>query len=228
MDEIKNEGVQTTLVAMHMMGMIPEEHQGLYRLAMGESFVRPIATLGLQPEENVNASGPAQIDAALGITGAAAKATSESVSHEVAAAITRMDCGPEITRVWTGLGRYVSMAVEKIASANGWVRLPMSLAVGLCDTAGSLDLSRNPCGQLNGSFNALSALRKTVRWANQNVYHPNETAVDYDWDWSATNAMEWGYRATLAGTCLAKWRLMRHTMVPLVQCYGGGLEHDCS
>ena len=119
MEEIKNEGVQTTLVAMHMMGMIPEEHQGLYRLAMGESFVRPIATLGPQPEENVNASGPAQIDAALGITGsngAAAKATSESVSHEVAAAITRMDCGPEITRVWTGLGRYVSMAVEKIAS----------------------------------------------------------------------------------------------------------------
>ena len=41
-------------------------------------------------------------------------------------------------------------------------------------------------------------------------------------------AMEWRYRATLAGTGLAKWRLMLHTMVPLVQCYGGGLEHDCS
>ena len=36
---------------------------------MGESFVRPNATVGSQREENVNASVPAAIDALLGITG---------------------------------------------------------------------------------------------------------------------------------------------------------------
>ena len=36
---------------------------------MGESFVHPNENADPQPAENGNASGPAQIDAALGITG---------------------------------------------------------------------------------------------------------------------------------------------------------------
>ena len=34
------------------------------------------------------------------------------VNHEVAAAITRMDGGPKITRVWAGLDSCVTMVVE--------------------------------------------------------------------------------------------------------------------
>ena len=34
------------------------------------------------------------------------------VNHEVAAAITRMDGGPKITRVWAGLDSCVTMMVE--------------------------------------------------------------------------------------------------------------------
>ena len=37
-----------------------------------------------------------------------------------------------------------------------------------------MDLSRFPRHQLNGSFNALSALRKTVQRANQDVFELNE------------------------------------------------------
>eukprot|EP00439_Symbiodinium_sp_Y106_P072834 s121_g13.t1 len=40
-------------------------------------------------------------------------------------------------------------------------------------TTGMLDPSRFPCHQLNGSFNALSALRKTVQRANQEVFEEN-------------------------------------------------------
>ena len=45
----------------------------------------------------------------------------------------------------------------------------LSMANGLY-TTGMLDPSRFPCHQLNGSFNALSALRKTVQRANQEVF----------------------------------------------------------
>ena len=34
--------------------------------------------------------------------------------------------------------------------------------------------------------------------------------------------------ATTRGQCLIEWRLMGHTMAPLCQAVGGGLEHDCS
>ena len=40
--------------------------------------------------------------------------------------------------------------------------------------------------------------------------------------------MEWGMHATNAGESLLEWRLMGHTMVPLCQSIGAGLEHDCS
>ena len=40
--------------------------------------------------------------------------------------------------------------------------------------------------------------------------------------------VEWGMFATTTGRTLVEWRLMGHTMVPLSQRIGGGLEHDCS
>ena len=54
-----------------------------------------------------------------------------------------------------------------------WLCLPMPLAMRLYNN-GIVDLSRFPCHQLNGSFNALSALRKTVQWANQGVFDEAE------------------------------------------------------
>eukprot|EP00439_Symbiodinium_sp_Y106_P064077 s2805_g10.t1 len=42
----------------------------LHRLALGDSFVRPTANVEPQPAGNENAIGPAQVDAALGITAA--------------------------------------------------------------------------------------------------------------------------------------------------------------
>ena len=49
----------------------------------------------------------------------------------------------------------------------------MPLAMRLYNN-GIVDLSRFPCHQLNGSFNALSALRKTIQWANQGVFEEAE------------------------------------------------------
>ena len=38
---------------------------------------------------------------------------------------------------------------------------------------GVIDLSQFPCHQLNGSFNALSAMRKTVQWFCQDCFEEN-------------------------------------------------------
>eukprot|EP00439_Symbiodinium_sp_Y106_P071048 s2071_g12.t1 len=38
---------------------------------------------------------------------------------------------------------------------------------------GAIDLSQFPCRQLNGSFCALSAMRKTVQWFNQGCFDMN-------------------------------------------------------
>ena len=66
-------------------------------------------------------------------------------------------------------------ATDLLVNVYDWVCWPLSLANGLFRN-GWLDLSRFPCHQLNGSFNALSALRKTVQWANQWVFESNENA----------------------------------------------------
>ena len=63
----------------------------------------------------------------------------------------------------------VPFAEETATDSYDWVWLPMSLANGLYEN-GWLDLSRFPCQQLNGSFNALSALRKTVQCAKQDAF----------------------------------------------------------
>ena len=46
----------------------------------------------------------------------------------------------------------------------------------LATEQGSEFVQRFPCHQLNGSFDALPALRKTVQWANQEVFEANENA----------------------------------------------------
>ena len=60
-DEVRQTGVQSNLVALHLAGNVPEHRQDLQRLAQGETMIRPSGP----PVEN--ATGPAAIDAALGI-----------------------------------------------------------------------------------------------------------------------------------------------------------------
>ena len=85
--EVINDGVQTSLVALHMMGGVPEDRQDLIRLANGESFVRPRpnAFERVTPDPNApgviildvpldSMTGPQRIDAAMGIRSSNAKA----------------------------------------------------------------------------------------------------------------------------------------------------------
>ena len=50
--DVKTDGVQTSLVALHLSGGVPEDREDLIRLATGESFVRPTAFHGVTPEPN--------------------------------------------------------------------------------------------------------------------------------------------------------------------------------
>ena len=500
-DEVRQTGVQSNLVALHLCGNVPEHRQDLLRLAQGLTIIRPTAD---PPVANASATGPAAIDDALGInvsTGTVGSASAKAgmpasanagmlpgsngapapnatvpnepvpaapvpsepngalnavpwearnlmnepmvphrlsrhgpVTVEVSAALTAMDCGVELTRVWNELDAYVAAVVENdrervferandladrmlraqvglaetlykrewnedtapmlsvllpgtrsggttacrfdhpdqhsngpmsslrmrmhslgiqteingpndwtietswtqmtkaervfltkgnwrspqwakdnvteaLVNVYDWLCLPMPLAMRLYNN-GVVDLSRFPCHQLNGSFNALSALRKTVQWANQRVFEENEndTPIAFvafrrtkatamrrwvaggpggnarvklanyfnrqftdhistfegddngldNWRWrmeplshatagivrvpmtdpmclrtprlllTLNETMEWGMHATNAGESLLEWRLMGHTMVPLCQSIGAGLEHDCS
>ena len=63
-------------------------------------------------------------------------------------------------------------AADKLVNVYDWSCLPLSKANEMFRD-GWLDLSRFPCHQLNGSFNALPALRQAVQWANQEVFEPN-------------------------------------------------------
>ena len=42
-EEVRSDGVQASLIALHLTGGVPETRQDLIRLATGESFVRPTA-----------------------------------------------------------------------------------------------------------------------------------------------------------------------------------------
>ena len=83
--EVITDGVQTSLVALHMMGGVPEDRQDLIRLATGESFVRPTAFQRVTPDPNApgvlildvpleSMTGPQRIDAAMGIRSSNANA----------------------------------------------------------------------------------------------------------------------------------------------------------
>ena len=69
-EEVKQDGVQTTLVALFMSGGVPEDRMDLQRLAEREIFfVRPANETADPPTAAAEpATGTAAIDAALGIT----------------------------------------------------------------------------------------------------------------------------------------------------------------
>ena len=83
--DVITDGVQTSLVALHMNGGVPEDRQDLIRLANGESFVRPTAFQRVHPDPNApgvlvldvpleSMTGPQRIDAAMGIRSSNANA----------------------------------------------------------------------------------------------------------------------------------------------------------
>ena len=63
-DEVRQTGVQSNLVALHLCGNVPEHRQDLLRLAQGLTMIRPTPD---PPVANASATGPAAIDDALGI-----------------------------------------------------------------------------------------------------------------------------------------------------------------
>ena len=82
--EVRSDGVQASLIALHLTGGVPETRQDLTRLATGESFVRPTAfervtaapganvltmdvEIGDDSSDDSSLHGNQQIDAALGI-----------------------------------------------------------------------------------------------------------------------------------------------------------------
>ena len=186
-EELRESGVQSSLVALHLIGELPETRQDLIRLATGESLVRPTACqrVTAAPGANVLAvdiefgddsptdplAGNQQIDAALGILPAPvnerqnagtddepnaapnAEQTASAgippsvpmpgtmdpetgrndfpvnetlhthrlsrngpVNREVSAALTRMDLGKELTKIWQRLDEYVTTDSEERCS----------------------------------------------------------------------------------------------------------------
>ncbi|CAE7812119.1 unnamed protein product [Symbiodinium sp. CCMP2592] len=63
-DEVRQTGVQSNLVALHLQGNVPENRQDLHRLARGLTIIRLPAD---PPLANAPTTGLAAIDAALGI-----------------------------------------------------------------------------------------------------------------------------------------------------------------
>ena len=59
-----------------------------------------------------------------------------------------------------------------LVNVYDWIVLPQSVGQKMFRT-GTIDLSQFPCHQLNGSFCALSAMRKTVQWFNQGCFDMN-------------------------------------------------------
>ena len=83
-EDVRSDGVQASLIALHLTGGVPETRQDLIRLATGESFVRPTAfervtaapganaltmdvEIGDDSSDDSSLHGNQQIDAALGI-----------------------------------------------------------------------------------------------------------------------------------------------------------------
>ncbi|CAE7396972.1 yqkD [Symbiodinium sp. CCMP2456] len=308
-EEVKSDGVQTSLVALHLSAGIPDNREDLIRLATGESFVRPTAFTRVHPDPNAagvlvvevplgtNAdevmvaevtNGPQQIDAALGIRTGPNEATASAavpaanaanasetatasigrswtappidsthlmsekvwdhtlsrngkVNREVCHALNLMNLGTDLKKIWRRLDDYVTVdnrdvkdkiendacemanrmmeAQVRLAEAvykrewseecpiislhltnvsnnvnqcmletgwfamtkaermiwshvYDWILLPSSIGQHYFET-GEIDLSRFPCHQLNGSFCALTAMRKTVQWFCQGVFDEN-------------------------------------------------------
>ena len=66
--------------------------------------------------------------------------------------------------------------VHDLVNVYDWVMLPSSVGEKFFRN-GTIELSQFPCHQLNGSFCALSARRKTVQWYCQGCFDEN---ADYE------------------------------------------------
>ena len=97
-EEVRNVGVQSSLVALHLIGAVPETRQDLIRLATGESFVRPTAFVRVTAAPGANVltvdaeigdgspheplQGNQQIDAAMAIRPSAETAPAVDTNAE--------------------------------------------------------------------------------------------------------------------------------------------------
>ena len=66
--------------------------------------------------------------------------------------------------------------VHDLVNVYDWIMLPASVGEKFFRN-GTIDLSKFPCHQLNGSFCALSAMRKSVQWYCQGCFDEN---ADYE------------------------------------------------
>ena len=62
--------------------------------------------------------------------------------------------------------------VHDLVNVYDWIMLPASVGEKFFRNA-TIELSKFPCHQLNGSFGALSAMRKTVQWYCQGCFGEN-------------------------------------------------------
>ena len=159
--DVITDGVQTSLVALHMNGGVPEDRQDLIRLAHGESFVRPTAFQRVHPDPNApgvlvldvpldSMTGPQRIDAAMGIRSSPANvkstaappmaaipertvaATSSSNARSQNAADENAKCPPECTHLMRE-----TLYPHKL-SRNGSVNREVSNALSKMDCGAEL------------------------------------------------------------------------------------------
>ena len=159
--DVITDGVQTSLVALHMNGGVPEDRQDLIRLANGESFVRPTAFQRVHPDPNApgvlvldvpldSMTGPQRIDAAMGIRSSPANvkstaappmaaipertvaATSSSNARSQNSADENAKCPPECTHLMRE-----TLYPHKL-SRNGSVNREVSNALSKMDCGAEL------------------------------------------------------------------------------------------
>ena len=169
--DVITDGVQTSLVALHMTGGVPEDRQDLIRLATGESFVRPTAFQRVYPDPNApgvlvldapleSMTGPQRIDAAMGIRSSNANA--------------KPSVTPALAAPAAGTGTAISSSNARLPNAtNEPEKFPLESTHLMRETLFPHKLSRN--GPVNREVsNALSKmdcgadLRKT--WNDLDKY----------------------------------------------------------
>ena len=70
---------------------------------------------------------------------------------------------------WKNLPYAKGNVTHDLVNVYDWVMLPASVGEKFYQN-GAIDLSKFPCHQLNGSFNALSAMRKCAQWFCQDCF----------------------------------------------------------
>ncbi|CAE7428503.1 NLRC3, partial [Symbiodinium sp. CCMP2456] len=135
-----------------------------------------------------------------------------TVNNEVSHALDLMDCGADVKKIWRRLDDYVAVdsqapgvedcpevdlttrmsaamenLVHDLVHVYDWILLPASIGERYFVT-GEIGLSRFPCHQLNGSFCALTAMRKTVQWYCQGVFDENApSTVEATREWTGVS-----------------------------------------